>query len=72
MLCHAILADVLKISKSSVGNYLYQLGYVHCFDVWVPHKSGEKSLLGSISVWFSKENVPFLKQIGQGKIDAVQ
>ena len=50
MLCHAILADVLKISKSSVGNYLYQLGYVHCFDVWVPHKSGEKSLLGSISV----------------------
>ena len=32
------IADILKISKSSVENHLHQLGYVHCFDVWVPHK----------------------------------
>ena len=32
------IADILKISKSSVGNNLYQLGYVNRFDVWVPHK----------------------------------
>ena len=32
------VADILKISKSSTENHLHQLGYVHCFDVWVPHK----------------------------------
>ena len=49
--CYTMLeiANILKISKSSVRNYLYQLGYVHCFDVSVPHKSGEKSLLDNIS-----------------------
>ena len=26
-------ADILKISKSSVENYLHQPGYVNCFDV---------------------------------------
>ena len=31
-------ADILKICKSSVKNHLHQLGYVNCFDVWVPHK----------------------------------
>ena len=37
------IADILKISKSSVENHLHQLGYVNRFDVWVPHKlSGKK------------------------------
>ena len=30
------IANILKISKSSVENHLHQLGYVHRFDVWVP------------------------------------
>ena len=31
------IADILKISKSSIENHLHQLGYVHSFDVLVPH-----------------------------------
>ena len=42
-------ANILKISKSSVENHLHQLGYVHCFDVWVPHKLSEKNLFDCIS-----------------------
>ena len=30
------IADILKISKSSVENHLHQLGYVNHLDVWVP------------------------------------
>ena len=36
------IADILKISKSSVENHLHHLGYVNRFDVWVPHKLSEK------------------------------
>ena len=36
------IADILKISKSSIENHLYQLGYVNPFDVRVPHKLSEK------------------------------
>ena len=45
--CYATreIADILKISKSSVENHLHQLGYVHRFDVWVPRKLREKNLL---------------------------
>ena len=61
------IADILKISKSSTENHLHQLGYVHRFDVWVPHKLSEKNLLDHISVYDSplkrNENFPFLKQI---------
>ena len=39
------IADILKISKSSVENHLHQLGYVHHFDVWVPHKLSQKTFL---------------------------
>ena len=59
------IADVLKISTSSAENHLQQLGYVNCFDVWVPHKW--KKLLDRISTCDSllkcNKNVPFLKQI---------
>ena len=37
------IADILKISKLSVENHLHQLGYVNCFDVWVPHKLSKKN-----------------------------
>ena len=64
------IANILKISKSSVENHLYQLCYVHCFDVWVPHKLSKKNLLDRISACDSllkcNENVPFLKQIVTG------
>ena len=43
------MADILKISKSSIENHLHQLGYVNRFDVWVPHKLSEKTLLYYIS-----------------------
>ena len=43
------IADILKISKSSVENHLHQLGYVNRFDVWVPHKLSDKNLLDLIS-----------------------
>ena len=64
------VADILKISKSSAENHLHQLGYVHCFDVWVPHKLRIKNLLDRISTCDSllkhNEKVPFLKQIVVG------
>ena len=37
------IADILKISESSTEIHLHQLGYVNHFDVWVPHKLGEKN-----------------------------
>ena len=36
------IANILKISKSSVENHLHQLGYVNHFDISVPHKLSEK------------------------------
>ena len=39
------IADILKITKSSVEYRLYWLGYIHCFDVWVPYKLSEKTFL---------------------------
>ena len=63
-------ADILRISKSIAENHLHQLGYVHCFDVWVPYKLSEKNLLDSISACDSlskgKKNILFLKQIVMG------
>ena len=64
------IANILKISKSSIENHLHQLGYVHLFDVWVAHKLSEKNLLDRISACNSllkhNENVLFLKQIVTG------
>ena len=61
------IADILKISKSSVENHLHQVGYVNCFDIWVPHKLNKKNHLDRISACDSllklSENFPFLKQI---------
>ena len=40
------IAGIFKISKSNAENHLYLLGYVNCFDVWVPYKlSKNKTLL---------------------------
>ena len=64
------IADIFKISKSSVENHLHQLGYVNCFDVWVPHKLSKENLLDHISACDSllkcNKNIPFLKQIVTG------
>ena len=63
-------ANILEISKSSAENHLHQLGYVNCFDVWVPHKLSENNPLDRIStsnpLLKLNENVPFLKQIVMG------
>ena len=62
--------EILKISKSSLGNHLHQLGYINHFDVWVPHKLSKNNLLDHISTCNSLlkcyKNVPFLKQIVMG------
>ena len=64
------IADILKISKSSIENHLHQVGYVNSFDVWVPHKLSEENLLDHISacdsLLKSNENVLFLKQVVLG------
>ena len=57
------IANILKISKSSIENHLHQLGYVNHSDVWVPRKLSKKNLLDHISACDSllkhNENVPF-------------
>ena len=54
------IADILKISKSNIENYLPQLGYVHHFDVWVPCKLSQESLLDRIfCMRFSTETFHF-------------
>ena len=35
------IANILKISKSSIKNHLHHLGYINCFD-WVLRKLSEK------------------------------
>ena len=64
------IADTLRISKSSTENHLHQLGYVNCFEVWVPRKLSEKKLLDHISTCDSlltrNESVLFLKEIVMG------
>ncbi|XP_024888503.1 histone-lysine N-methyltransferase SETMAR-like [Temnothorax curvispinosus] len=64
------IADVLLISKSSVENYLHQLGYVSRLDVWVPHELKEAHLIQRISISDSlgkrEKNDPFLKRMVTG------
>ena len=64
------IANILRISKSSIENLLHQLGYVNRFDVWVPYKLSGKNLLDCISICDSllkcNENILFLKQIVMG------
>ena len=38
--CHTMqeIAGILKLSKTSPENHLYQFGYVNHFNVWVPNK----------------------------------
>ena len=64
------IADILKISNSSTENHLHQLGYVNCFDVWVPHELSKKNLFDHISTCNSllkhKKNIPFLKPVVTG------
>ena len=64
------IANIPKIFRSRVENHLHQLGYVHHFDVCVPHKLSGKNLLDHISAWNSllkhNENILSSKQIVMG------
>ncbi|RLU19787.1 hypothetical protein DMN91_008346 [Ooceraea biroi] len=64
------LAEILKISKTTVHDHVVKLGYVSRYDVWVPHNVAEKNLMDRISICDSlykrNENVPFLKQLVTG------
>ena len=65
------ITNTLKISKSNVYNHLHQLGYVNCFDVWVPHKLSEKkkpllTIFPRYSLIKHNENVLLLKQMVTG------
>ncbi|XP_032690173.1 histone-lysine N-methyltransferase SETMAR-like [Odontomachus brunneus] len=64
------IADVLQISKSSVENYLHQLGYVSRLDVRVPHELSEAHLIQRISISDSlgkhEKNDPFLNRMVTG------
>lgn len=64
------LAEILKISKTTVHEHLVKLGYVNRYDVWVPHNLTEKNLTDRISICDSlykrNENTPFLKQLVTG------
>lgn len=62
------IVDILKISKSSAENYLYQLDYVNHFDVWVPQKLGEKTSLtiSACDLLKCNENILLLRQIVSG------
>ena len=53
------IANILKISKSSVEYHLHQLGYIYSFDVCIPHK-WKKNFLIPISLCKHKRNIPFL------------
>ena len=55
--------EIANILKSSVENHLHQHGYVHLFDVWVPHKLSEKNLPDHVSACDSllKHNENVLK-----------
>jgi len=63
------IANLHKISKSSIENYLHQLGDVHHFDIWVPRKLSERNLLDHISTYNSllkrNKNVPLTNCDGQ-------
>ena len=63
------IADILKISKSSIENQLHQLGYVNHFGVYVPHKLSKKNLdrISTCNPLLKhNENVLLLKKIVMG------
>jgi len=64
------LAEMLNMSKSIIHEHFVKLGYINCFNVWVPHDLTEKNLMDLISVCDSlykrNEETPFLKQVVTG------
>ena len=44
-----VIANIFKISKSSIENHLHQVGYVNLSDILVPYKLSKKTLLDHIS-----------------------
>jgi len=55
----------------SVIRHLKTLGYINCYDVWMPHNLAEKNLMDRISncdsLFKRNENDPFLKRIISGE-----
>jgi len=60
------------MSKSTIYEHFVKLGYINCFDVWVPHDLTEKNLMDRISIsirdslYKRNEKTPFLKQVVTG------
>jgi len=58
------IADIHKISKSSIENDVHQLDYINCFDVWVPHtlkwKENFLTVFPHAILYLNNENAPFL------------
>ncbi|XP_052827934.1 histone-lysine N-methyltransferase SETMAR-like [Octopus bimaculoides] len=65
------LAEKLEISKSSIHEYLMKIGYVSCYNVWVPHKLSEQNCMDQYSICDMllkhNENKPFLKELNSPK-----
>ncbi|XP_017796822.1 PREDICTED: histone-lysine N-methyltransferase SETMAR-like [Habropoda laboriosa] len=61
------LAEVLKISETTIHELFVKLGYVNRFDVCVPHNLTEKNLMDRISICDSlykrNEETSLLKQV---------
>lgn len=61
------LTEMLKISKSTTLEHFPKLGYINCFDVWVPHDLTEKNLKNRIfirdSLYKRNGETPYLKQV---------
>ena len=59
---------ILKIYKTSIENFLHQLGYVSQIDVWLPSKFSEKTYWATVCdlIHKCKEKVLFLKQTVMG------
>ena len=51
---------MLKIAKSSLKNHLYQFGYVHHFDVWVPHNGTTFLTIFPLVILYLKVTETFL------------
>jgi len=56
------------MSKSTIHEHFVKLGYINCFDVWIPRDLTEKNLMDRISICDSlyATRRPFLKQVVTG------
>jgi len=59
------IAEIIDVSQKTVVNYLYTLGYISRYDIWIPHNLSDKNLIDYISICDlllkRNENCLFLK-----------